>query len=321
MKYKVVFQGKLHSGWSEQEARDALAKRFKMGEKALSRIFSSTTTDSPVTFKKALTNDQARKYLLVLNQCGIKAVRVEDPDASSTPTLSIQTLSLKENVDQSKSISSPEQTTCPKCDYQQPPSEQCQNCGLFFAKYHQSQLSEEAPPQPVQSQSNKDDSPPDTTSSVPVRNVFAGIAGLILFLVFYQIWSTPTAADGIVGLPYQPIKTWVFPDAPYSMEDMLVPGYINVISIVDPTCSSCQRAERDDARLMSVRSDIAIRRVEINRFNSHFDKVDLLYGVEMSNLPFRVIFDREGKIIAKDKNKDQDARNYYNEVLHRDIPR
>ncbi len=249
MKYKVVFQGQLENNWSVAQARDALGKTVNLPSNILDKIFSiSTSASQNITLKKNLSNEQADTYIGLLKECGMRANKISAAPAPS------QSLAIQEESTQ----------VCPKCRFEQPQSEFsdiCENCGIYMSKY---QVQKEIP---TISRSIKAE--PVATSSSSAKTAVIALLALIVCYMIFKKW--PIADDdGITGLPSVPVTAYKFPDAPDSFEKMLKPDYINVISISDPTCKPCQSMVQNDKRLLSVRTDVAITRIEIDRFDTAF---------------------------------------------------
>ncbi|MRI31416.1 hypothetical protein EOPP23_00235 [Endozoicomonas sp. OPT23] len=308
MKYKVVFQGHLETDWTISQSRNALGEAFSLPSKTLDKIF--TLCDSAgrqVTLKKNLSSEQADTYIQMLSNCGMKANKVSSgpPDLIAAEPVSTKPLEMQKESTQ----------VCPKCRHKQPHSEfndVCESCGIYMSKY---QAQKE---QSVDYRQEKEE--PVVTGHSSVKTVITAFLALIICFMVYQRW--PVADDeGVTGLPAVPVTVHKFPNAPYTFEEMLKPGYINVIFISDPTCEPCQNMAKRDKRLLNARTDVAITRIEIDRFDTHFRDVRARYDVNMRYVPFQAIFDRKGQLIAIDDGEDSAGWDYYLKELHNNIPR
>lgn len=121
--YRIVFDGELVPGMSENTVRSNLATLFKSDSAKVDRLFGN----GPINMKRDLSAAEADRYVQALERAGAK-VRKELEAARRTE------LSLAED-DPIPTQAPVAQIECPKCGHAQPVSIQCCSCGIVIEKY------------------------------------------------------------------------------------------------------------------------------------------------------------------------------------------
>ncbi len=124
--YKVVFEGEILEGSQVQEVKKALAKLYNAGEDKIERFFSGKR----LAIKKDVDYETAMKYVKAFEQAGA-VCRIEEIE---TPAGLEQPLVLEKDTEK-PSDEQDDLMVCPKCQFEQPPSEECIRCGIIISKY------------------------------------------------------------------------------------------------------------------------------------------------------------------------------------------
>lgn len=117
MPYNVVFQGEFFPEYDIDEAKQRLAKTFKLKPETVEQLFS---TSQPVTIRKNVDDITAEKYRKAAARCGV-IFELEPVDAPAAPP-------------PSPAAAPPGTTlvTCPDCGFAQSRSTACLQCGAFL---------------------------------------------------------------------------------------------------------------------------------------------------------------------------------------------
>jgi uncharacterized membrane protein YhaH (DUF805 family)/DNA-directed RNA polymerase subunit RPC12/RpoP len=148
--YRIVFDGELEPGVSQDAVKSNLARLFKSDASKVERLFGY----GPVNIKHDLNEHEAERYLQALQRAG--ALARKEPEARKDMALSL--------VDDS-SIS-PNQTKetdkidCPKCGHAQTPAIQCERCGIVIEKYLARQAQQASASRQCESHSARPYAPP-----------------------------------------------------------------------------------------------------------------------------------------------------------------
>ena len=122
--YRVVFEGKILEGNQVQEVKRALAKLYNGREDQIERFFSGKR----LAVKKDVDYETAMKYVKAFERAGA-ICRVEEIE---THTGQEQPLKLEKETEEPKQDDG---IVCPKCQFEQAPSEECVRCGIIISKY------------------------------------------------------------------------------------------------------------------------------------------------------------------------------------------
>jgi hypothetical protein len=125
--YKVVFEGEILEGSDVQEVKRALAKLYSAGEDQIERFFSGKR----LAIKKDVDYETAMKYAKAFERAGA-VCRVEEIQA---PAGLEQPLVLEKDTEEPTSDEQDDLMVCPKCQFEQAPSEECIRCGIIISKY------------------------------------------------------------------------------------------------------------------------------------------------------------------------------------------
>jgi hypothetical protein len=125
--YKVIFEGEILEGRQVQEVKRALAKLYNAGEDKIERFFSGKR----LAIKKDVDYETAMKYMKAFEQAGA-VCRVEEIQA---PAGLEQPLRLEKDTAEPSDDEKDDLMVCPKCQFEQAPSEECIRCGIIISKY------------------------------------------------------------------------------------------------------------------------------------------------------------------------------------------
>ena len=123
--YRVVFEGEILEGSQVQEVKRALAKLYNTREDQMERFFSRKR----LAVKKDMDYETAMKYVKAFERAGA-ICRVEEIE---THTGQEQPLMLEKETEEP--IQQDDGIVCPKCQFEQAPSEECVRCGIIISKY------------------------------------------------------------------------------------------------------------------------------------------------------------------------------------------
>ncbi|MBT8406279.1 MAG: DUF2939 domain-containing protein, partial [Deltaproteobacteria bacterium] len=123
--YRVIFAGEILEGSQVQEVKRALAKLYNKREDQVERYFSGKR----LTVKKDVDYETAMKYVKAYERAGA-VCRVEEVE---THTGLEQPLTLEKETE--KPSQQHDLMVCPKCQFEQAPSEECIRCGIIISKY------------------------------------------------------------------------------------------------------------------------------------------------------------------------------------------
>lgn len=143
LRYKIVFDGSLMPDTSMEAVKANLATLFKSDRARIDTLFGR----GPVALKRDLAEDEADKYLNVLQRAGARARK--EPDLAAA-------LSLVETDEEKAASATPAEQSqqsmaCPKCGHQQTVAIECSACGVIIEKYlaRQAVLAESTVAQPA----------------------------------------------------------------------------------------------------------------------------------------------------------------------------
>jgi len=153
------------------------------------------------------------------------------------------------------------------------------------------------------------------------------ILGIVL-VVIYLFVSSETEVDKLMDVEF-PISIKEqsgiqFYDPEYNsivdMADQLERGLVSVVYLYKASCKSCQIFDKNLAKLVSLRPDISVTKIPspgIGRYRANYmgEKLNVKF------LPFVMIFDREGKLIAADNGKIYQGRGLFHEWLNEEVDR
>jgi hypothetical protein len=123
--YRVIFEGEILEGNQVQEVKRALAKLYAIREDKVERFFSGKR----LAVKKDVDYETAMKYVKAFERAGaVCGVEELEPHAGLE-----QPLMLEKETE--KSSQQDDAMVCPKCQFEQPPSEECERCGIIISKY------------------------------------------------------------------------------------------------------------------------------------------------------------------------------------------
>jgi hypothetical protein len=123
--YKVIFEGEILQGCQVQEVKRALAKLYNKSEDQVERFFSGKR----LTVKKDVDYQTAMKYVKAYERAGA-VCKVEE---IKTHTGLEQPLMMENQSEEPRQQA--DVMVCPKCQFEQAPSEDCIRCGIIIRKY------------------------------------------------------------------------------------------------------------------------------------------------------------------------------------------
>lgn len=175
--YHVITNGQLIDGFEPEAVQQAFSQLFKIPLDKAKRVVGTKTT-----IKKDLDLKTAHVYKQRLEGIGLGIqLKEQKPEAKATMTLALEPMDGDSNDENSEPNSQAAVSTrmelvetesasygrqesnqpsttmrCPKCDFEQPKSEQCQGCGVFFNKLQSPVIGAE----PVNTGRQEDESAP-----------------------------------------------------------------------------------------------------------------------------------------------------------------
>ena len=126
--YKVIFEGEILEGSQVQEVKRALAKLYNKREDQVEHYFSGKR----LTVKKNADHETAMKYVKAFERAGA-VCKVEELETHAGLE---QPLTLEKETE--KPSQQDDVMVCPKCQFEQAPSEECIRCGIIISKYTES---------------------------------------------------------------------------------------------------------------------------------------------------------------------------------------
>lgn len=151
---------------------------------------------------------------------------------------------------------------------------------------------------------------------------------VVLFVVVFLFISRETVVDKLMEVEY-PISTTQnsgiqFYDPERSstvdMADQSENGLVSVVYLYKSSCKSCQVFDKNLAKLVRFRPDIAVAKIPgpgIGQYYANYmgEKLNVRF------LPFIMIFDREGNLIASDDGEKHDGYDLFYEWLREEVDR
>lgn len=122
--YKVTFSGKLLYGFTLEEVRGNLARLGKYNDKTLDKLFSG----KEIIIKSNLDLATAKRYKAALEKAGARCNMLPLSAANIDPATIANILP-----------KTPAGICCPKCGAKEQTGEECENCGILFAKFEKMQ--------------------------------------------------------------------------------------------------------------------------------------------------------------------------------------
>lgn len=289
-KYQVILINQLANGQTMENAIIKLSELFKKNKTFVEKMLCQQT----FIVKSNASKEQATEMQQRIKKTGIECLikKIQMVDSSTNLSQTYNTLII-----------------CPKCETQQKVSESCINCGIFFKKYNQNPnnaISNAIKP----TQSNLYQSRHKTNKESGNRwyknkllvMVFIAVSIGILFTNM-QSFEKRVIDPSKVGIKIYEIEEVRFVD------DLVEPGYVTTIIFYADWCDSCVKHENTERLAMQRHPDIAIRRINMSRSNG-FQIVQNKYKLPIYHVPFTIIYDEDGDIIAEDKAKHI-TKNYY----------
>ncbi|MCG6917536.1 MAG: DUF2939 domain-containing protein [Deltaproteobacteria bacterium] len=173
--YKVVFEGEILEGSQVQEVKRALAKLYNTTEDQVERFFSGKR----LAIKKDVDYETAMKYVKAFEQAGAvcRAEEVEPNTGLEQP--------LMLEKDREEPSQQEEVMVCPKCQFEQEPSEECLRCGIIISKYSERLHAPES--ERIREDTRIEPQP----RSFKLLTISAGLLVLLLVAGFYYFSGTP----------------------------------------------------------------------------------------------------------------------------------
>ena len=83
-------------------------------------------------------------------------------------------------------------------------------------------------------------------------------------------------------------------------------GHITVVEFYDPKCKGCKMVLRDLEKLSKLRPDVTIKLIHMSK--NYYGYWGEHYGLDVPHVPFTVIIDSKGEILAMDKGHENDGQ-------------
>jgi hypothetical protein len=129
-KFKIVFTGKIFKGFKIEDVKKRISSIFKMPPEKVEKLFKG----KPVTVKKNLDLDKARKYSKAFKKAG------------AVCTIAVQgERGARETRNPGFEVPKPAvgTMTCPSCGHKQKKAPDCAKCGIIISKYKERSEREE----------------------------------------------------------------------------------------------------------------------------------------------------------------------------------
>lgn len=180
---------------------------------------------------------------------------------------------------------------CPNCDRYTPDnSPVCVHCGAQLPAVDALPQKRQAAAsyQPRRVNSGK------STATISGRSILiSSVVILVAVLLFFVFRSN--AANGYVS---------DYPDGPINLSSMVVPGKTNIVDLYSEYCPPCRQIAPYLEKLVKVRSDIHVIRIDINRKgHSGIDwGSPIAKQFNLRSIPHFILVDGEGKILKDGKS-------------------
>ena len=92
------------------------------------------------------------------------------------------------------------------------------------------------------------------------------------------------------------------------------PGRFTVIHLYDKKCSACRGMYPHIERLYELRPDVAIKLLHVTK--NYYSIIGKHYGLDVPHVPFTVILDKQGEIIASDDGHENAGYDLFYEWLN-----
>lgn len=96
-------------------------------------------------------------------------------------------------------------------------------------------------------------------------------------------------------------------------------GHITVVEFYDSNCRGCQMVESDLERLNKIRPDVAIKLIHMTK--NYYSYWGDHYGLNVLHVPFTVLINAEGNVVAMDDGEDDDGQNLLHEWINAELRR
>ncbi len=96
------------------------------------------------------------------------------------------------------------------------------------------------------------------------------------------------------------------------------PGRYTVVAFTSDTDPACQKLENNFYRFLSIRRDVAIKKVKIG-FQSDTQAMLARHRIDLASVPHVIIFDPRGKVVAQDTGHDKAGLELLNDWMYAEL--
>jgi len=280
-RYQVVMNCQLVKGYTLDQVLENLALLFKKDKEGIRKIISQPD----FVVKNDVSVEKAKAIQKKLTKAGIGS-RLQKIQVAGQ---------------HSNSLSNGAQVTCPKCGLLQHASLECKSCGVIFSKYGQKSLI--VKPQRTNNQ-DKPISTPNSWYSKGINIFVLGVIGIaVALLIISNVSDTPIDPDK-VGIKYYEIEEVRF------LDELAEPGYVTFVELYADWCKACSDYLHHEQNYLLIKNPrLAIRRIDISRRNGS-QIASERFKRDINKVPYFIIFDEDGKIIADDGDGNKSGINY-----------
>ncbi len=182
--YNVVSSGKLISEFDLSDVQGAVVDLFKISPEKASSIVTKRTV-----LKKGLDHKQANTYKQKLESIGLEIVLKPNEKKAVAPL----SLSLEPIEEKSPAIAASEapvantnRVICGKCQLEQPKSNQCNGCGVYFHKIGPVVENVSINRVPVKADGRDDDTVVMSGDAVKINGIIAGVVAAVLGALLWK---------------------------------------------------------------------------------------------------------------------------------------
>ncbi len=283
-RYQVILNNQLGKGFTLDKVLDNLSILFKKDKEKIRQIISHPD----FVVKSDISIDQAKKIQSKLTKAGISSYLHKIQSANAL----------------AGSLPSGAKVSCPKCGLLQSAKTECQNCGIIFSKYGSTDNVYEPKKKVSKVETKSKRSDAWYTNGTNVFIVLIITITAILLLSTYKGGEEKKIDLSKVGIMYYEIEEVRF------LDDLAEPGYTTIVELFADWCQTCtDYGNYEKNHIMRMNPRMAIRRIDISRPNG-FNVAMEHFKIDIRSVPYIIVFDEDGNVIADDGEGDSSGGNY-----------